>query len=912
MLKRTKLSLAVGAAFSAGVAGFAPAAFAQTEAQKMDRVEVTGSLIRRIESEVALPVTNIDASELQKAGITNAEQVLKAITQNNAGGAVTSGSVSANNGGASYASLRALGPQRTLVLLNGKRIVNNPNGTVAVDLNSMPMAAIERVEVLQDGASSTYGTDAIAGVINYITRKQYQGITIGGEAQIPEEGGGEIYLGNLLGGYGNLATQGWNVFGGFNWRYQQPLGGTERDFMQSSYIPSHGFDGTSPTTFPGNYTQTGTINTATNPYIPGCFPPSSIRVGNNSFCSADTQLFTNVIPQQEQMSLFLRGSLAVGSNNTVALEYFWSQNTVTSQIAPSPEGGLTMRNNSPYFPGNGITPITNPALNPANPISVGWRTTVLGPRQTEIQNDTQRAVLSLDGNYANWDYSANLLWSTAHVESQFLQGYGNRTALVNGVAGSNGAPFLNPFGVQTPQGQAYLQANQVLGTIQDIDGTLWSINGVASTSFGKLPGGPMQLALGAEYRSEDNTFNTDTAKASQSSSSGLAGAAPLREGDRNVWAVGLEMNFPILKTLDIGFAIRYDDYSDFGGTTNPKVAVRWQPFQQLLIRGSYNTGFAAPTLAQLYAPQATTFTAGRYNDPVLCPNGVPNVALGAVQSRDCGIQFQQLQGGNEQLQPEKSDAWTVGFVLQPTPEFSFGLDYWDYNVTDNLGTLGETTIFGDPAKYGSLFVRCSAAPASRTGTIPGCQIPGGDPLAYIGNTQQNLGDTRTKGIDGQVTYNTRPEEWGSLSLGIRGTYILSYEFQVEANGQWYNPVGNFNAQFGGPVLRYQQVTSIGWTWGPWSANLYNRYQTGYYDQNPASSVSAPYRQNTVGAWSVWNLSGTWTGYKGLTLQAGVLNLLNTDPPFSNQTLRFQARAYDDRFANPLGRTWQLAAKYEFK
>lgn len=912
MLKRTKLSLAVSAALSAGLAGFAPGALGQTSTQSLDRVEVTGSLIKRIESEVALPVTSISATELQSAGVTNAEQVLRTITQNNAGGAVTSGSVSGNNGGASYASLRALGAQRTLVLLNGKRIVNNPNGTVAVDLNTMPTAALERVEVLQDGASSTYGTDAIAGVINYITRKQYQGISVGGEMQIPEEGGGEIYVGSLLGGYGNLATQGWNVFGAFNYRKQQPLQGNERDFMQSSYIPSKGFDGTSPTTFPGNYVQTGTINTATNPYIPGCFPPSSIRVGNNSFCSADTQLFTQVIPDQEQYSGFLRGSLALGSNNTLALEYFYSQNTVTSQIAPSPEGGLTMRNNSPYYPGNGITPITNAALNPANPISVGWRTTVLGPRSTEIQNDTQRAVLSLDGNAMNWDYSANLLWSNAKVQSQFLQGYGNRQALVNGISGANGAPFLNPFGTQTAAGQAYMFANTVNGVIQDIDGTLWSINGVASTSFGKLDGGPMQLALGAEYRSEDNTFKTDTAKASQSSSSGLAGSAPLREGDRNVWAVALEMNFPVLKTLDIGFSIRYDDYSDFGGTTNPKIAARWQPFQQLLVRGSYNTGFAAPTLAQLYAPQATTFTGGRYNDPVLCPGGVPNVAAGAVQSRDCGIQFQQLQGGNEQLQPEESDAWTIGFILQPTPEFSFGLDYWDYKVTSNLGVLGETTIFGDPSKYGNLFVRCSAAPASRTATIPGCQIPGGDPLAYIVNTNQNLGDTKTTGIDGTVTWNTKPQEWGTFSLGIRGTYILKYEFQVEQNGQWYNPVGNYNANFGGPVLRYQQVTNFGWTWGPWSAALWNRYQSGYFDQNPASSVQAAYRQNTVGSWSVWNLSGTWTGYKGLTLQAGVLNLLNNDPPYSNQTNRFQARAYDDRFANPLGRTWTLAAKYEFK
>jgi iron complex outermembrane receptor protein len=284
-----------------------------------------------------------------------------------------------------------------------------------------------------------------------------------------------------------------------------------------------------------------------------------------------------------------------------------------------------------------------------------------------------------------------------------------------------------------------------------------------------------------------------------------------------------------------------------------------------------------------------------------------------VQSRDCGIQFQQLQGGNTNLQPEKSDAWTVGFVLQPTPTVSFGIDYWNYVVTDNLGVLGETTIFGDTAKYANLFVRCGSAPANFTGTIPGCQnSPGRDGLAYIVNTQQNLGDTKTSGLDFSFNFNTRPESWGALSLGIRSTYILNYEFQVEPNGQWYNPVGNFNAQFGGPVLRYQQITTFGWSMGAWSALLSNRYQSGYFDQNPASSVAAGFRQNTVGAWSIWNLAATWSGWKGLTLQAGILNLFNTEPPYSNQTLRFQARAYDDRFASPLGRTWQLAARYEFK
>ncbi len=192
---------------------------------------------------------------------------------------MTSGSVSGTNGAASYADLRSLGSNRTLVLLNGKRVVQNPFATQAVDLNTLPTSSLERIEVLADGASATYGTDAIAGVINFITRKEYQGLTIGGEAQIPEQGGGEIYLANILGGYGNLATQGWNAYGGLNYRKQQPMVGNERDFMQSSWIPSHGFNGLSPTTWPANYSQSvnGVTTVAnTNPTLPGCAPPLSI------------------------------------------------------------------------------------------------------------------------------------------------------------------------------------------------------------------------------------------------------------------------------------------------------------------------------------------------------------------------------------------------------------------------------------------------------------------------------------------------------------------------------------------------------------------------------------------------------------------------------------------------------------
>ena len=911
MFKRNKISSSVLAVMGGlQLAGTSPAL-----AQVTERVEVTGSLIRKIDSETSLPTTTLKAEDLQRVGATNAEQVVKFITQNQSG-TVTSTSVSGTNGAAAYADLRSLGANRTLVLLNGKRVVPNPFATAAVDLNTMPTGALERVETLADGASSTYGTDAVAGVVNFITRKFYKGFSIDGSAQLPEDGGGEVYTANLLGGFGDLSADGWNVYGAFNYRQMDPMRGTEREFMRTSYQPDKGFNGLSPTTFPANYSQTGTIAN-TNPSLPaGCQPPGSISApeanGTVIRCFADTQTYTNVIPEQEQWGAFFRGSLALGSDHTASLEYFKSYNRVTTTIAPSPEGGLTMTPLSPYYPGKGVTPVTNPALNPANNLSIAWRTTVLGSRSSEQENDTQRAVASVQGVFGNWDYDAALLWSNSKVENFFLNGYPKTTTLRNGVQGINGAPFLNPFGDQSAAGLAYMQENTVLGKVQDGEGTLQSATASTSTTFGKLDGGAMALALGVEFRTEEMVYNTDIAKVSQAASSGLAGSGAVRQGDRDVAAFAAEVNLPVLKSLELNLSVRYDDYSDFGGTTNPKVSFKFTPTDKLLFRGSYNEGFSAPTLTSLYAPNATTFTANRYNDPVLCPGGVPTAD--AQPSRDCGIQFQRLTGGNTALMPEESKAWSLGIVLQPMPSLTVAVDYWDYTIKDSISTIGEQSIFADPVKYAGLFVRCSQAPADRRAAIGACQNPGTvDPLAYVIDTNANLGDVRTSGVDLQFIWTGMATEWGRLNASLRGTYVDKYEFQVEPGGRWYEPVGNYLPQFAGPVIRYKQVTTVGWDAPNMSARLAHRWESGYRDQNAQGAPFnvAPFNTNEVGDYSIVDVSFAYTGVKNLTLALGVLNLFDEDPPFTNQTGRFQARGYDDRFHNPLGRSYQLSAKYDF-
>ncbi|MFY8062807.1 MAG: TonB-dependent receptor plug domain-containing protein, partial [Usitatibacteraceae bacterium] len=294
------LALAFGGLASALLV-IAPAhAQQQTDAQKLERIEVTGSLIPRIQGETALPVSVISAEQLRAVGVTNAQGALTYVTQNQSS-TVSASSVSGTNGGASYADLRGLGVERTLVLLNGQRIVNNPYSGVAVDLNTIPFASIDRIEVLAEGASSLYGADAIAGVVNFITRREYEGLNLSADASIPQQSGGSKYTFSLGGGFGSLAQQGWNVYGSVAYSKQEVLQSVDRSYAASGIQPNRGLARTSGTTFPGNYSQSATL-VATNPTLPNCAPSQSALIpelfGPNS-CRFDISQLVDLNPEQE-------------------------------------------------------------------------------------------------------------------------------------------------------------------------------------------------------------------------------------------------------------------------------------------------------------------------------------------------------------------------------------------------------------------------------------------------------------------------------------------------------------------------------------------------------------------------------------------------------------------------------------
>jgi iron complex outermembrane receptor protein len=910
MYKKTEICKALMLAFGGTVVLGLPPTSAKAQS-----VTITGSTIRQISSETALPVTVLRTDDLAKAGVTNAEQAMAFITSNQST-LNSASSISGSNGGASYADLRGLGAGRTLVLINGKRMVNNPydgGGTVgtAVDLNTIPYGAVERIEVLNDGASAIYGSDAVAGVINFITRREFQGLTLEGSLSRPtQSGGGQSYDVGATGGIGSLTEQGWNLFGSIGFRGQASLRATDRSFSNSAYIPSRGVDWTSAIASPANYFQEQLLETF-NPGFPQCDPPNSFPVSGDFYCGFNYVRFTDTVPQQYQLNMLAKGSYAVDANNTVSLEYLQGNNKLTTRIAPTPLIAVPMPNTNPFYPGGagqggvpGTPANTFPGFDPNSDVYLLWRTTQMGSRVDVYDTKTDRFLLDWQGSHKGWDYSVAALAANSNSKHSFNGGYVNSSGMDAGIAagGSPTVPWLNPFGAQTPEGLAYMNNQLILGQVQQAEGRLWGMKADASSEIYRLPAGPLTMGVGIEYYRDKVDYSNNFALIREAASSGLENTVD-SSGSRSWTGLFVEFNVPVVKDLEVNLALRYDNYSDFGSTTNPKAAVRWTPTKELLVRGSINTGFRAPSLFQVYSPPSTTNTAGQYDDPVLCPGGTP--VAGGVAGRDCGQQFDIQNSGNKNLDPETSTAWSVGLVFQPTPSSTVSVDYWNYTIKDSLGNLGEEALFNDPDKYASSFVRCSQLSPSDAAAIDRCNTTGGgDPLAYIADPYVNLGTYKTSGLDFAAAWRSPATDYGRFSVGWQATYVLQYEYQLEAGGAYNNNLGTFfNGQ---PISRYRQVLNLGWQQGAWLVNLINRYSRGYHDQN----FVEPQFYNQVDAVNTWDLAATWTGMKNLSVTAGLTNLFNQDPPFSNTGSTSQV-GYDSRYGNPIGRAFLLRAVYTF-
>lgn len=907
MFRRTKVSAAALAALG-GVIGLASVpSYAQ---QTLERVEITGSSIRRAATETALPVTVIKVEELTKQGVTTTEQAMARIAANQSNFGA-SAAIGGTTGGKAEADLRGLsGPtntnaNKTLVLLNGRRLANHAFDAAAVDLNAIPLAAVDRIEVLRDGASAIYGSDAIGGVINFILKREYKGLDVSAQAIMPRgDGGGDSRRVSISGGLGSLAEQKFNIFGSIDVRKQDVLEAKDRSFSKSGIIRGAVVAGTSGSSFPGD------LN-GFEPSLPTCAPPSSIPNPAGTSCRYDFTRDIDILTDNKQVTGLLRGSLAISPDHTLSAEYLHANNKSTARVAAAPTSHL-MPATSPFFPaGAPLTPGGIPDIDSPDPLNpnfvpggvVNWRQVPAGKRTSGDDTTTSRAMVELNGLFAGWDYRSALGTTKNKSTASVKRGYVNDSLIQRGVWDG----VINPFGDQTAAGLAAIEAAQVVAPTLIGENKVNFVDMRVSKELMQMPAGMLAGAFGVEYRTEKSAFEATDITA-ELSSLGIDSESDT-SGKRKMAAAYAELNIPVTKELELTTALRFDKYSGTGNTVNPKVGVRYQPMRQLLIRGSANTGFRAPTLYELNQPQSLTFTSDNYDDPLLCPGGtaVPGASAGVV----CGQQVLQRNVGPvpnglgaDALEPEKAKNFSVGLVFDPAPNLSFSVDFWQVNIRNLISGLPEQEIFGSSTKYAGKFVRCSQLPTTGSGIIRSdidtcLNYPTFDPIAYIDTPTENLGELRTRGLDLSVNWRSAATAMGVFGLGIDGTYVTSYRYQREKGGAYISAVGRYadNA----PVFRWQHVATATWSMGDWSALLAQRYKSGYVDQDGV---------NRVASYALHDFAVTWTGVKNLAVTAGINNLFDRDPPLSGQVTTFQ-RGYDPRFTDPLGRSIMLRAAYKF-
>jgi len=854
----------------------------------LERVVVTGSHIAQTDAEGALPVQVITREEIERSGVTTVEQLLDRVPANVNGTSTTQTVGSLDQPGFAGANLRGLGAGSTLVLLNGRRLANYAFNGEAVDLNAIPLAAIDRIDVLKDGASAIYGTDAIAGVINFILRRNYRGVDAAASFDATQHGGGNSGQASLTLGAGDPDRDGYNVFGVLSYQKQQSLAGADRASTSTQYRPDLGINALSPLTFPSNIFDRAGRRVLNPTQAAGCSPPSSLpRVYTAPLpgpaCGFDPAAVADVLPEVERTSALLRGTWRLNPATDVFAEALLARNSFHTAVAPYPQPAVSTAFGSPVYPADG--PYYPTEFAAANGLSGGllfaWRAIELGPRLNTTSTNAQRYLLGVEGEAAGWNYDAAAVYSANQQEVE----YGGSFVYQSRIIPALRSGLINPWGPTGPEGQALLASAVYTGAPQMADGSTTQFSAVASRpEITALPAGPLALALGGEARWERLSYDWDPAV--------LTGDSPIGSrlkaisGSRDVLALFAEAGVPIARKLDAQLALRWDDYSDFGSTTNPKVALRWQPAAILLLRGSWGSGFRAPPLYALNEPSASSDVAAGFPDPARCP------VTSALD--DCLIIVPLTTGGNPKLQPETSTQWNVGVVWEPVPRLSIGIDYWSIEQDSVITTLDPAYMVANEGQFPGRVIRGPVDPAYPT-------LPG--PIIGIDGSLINIGTTQTAGIDVSLRWNSLPTEAGSFGVGLQGTYVRRFDTQLDGVTS-VSPLGD--ATVGTvPVPRWRSTLTFDWSRGPWGATLSQNYGSGYDEFMPDQST-----RRTVDAASTWDLQGRYTGLSNWRLVAGIRNLFDSEPPFS-LTSSFQF-GFNPQVASPLGRTFYLRASVAFR
>jgi len=963
-LKSMPYAISVLAATGA-LAGMSPAMAqeAPAQAQPMQRVVVTGSLISRADTETPTPVQVLTAADIQKSGKTSVAELLTDLAANGAG-TLGTGFAGAFANGASGISLRGLTVGATLVLIDGHRMASYPLSDDSqrsfVDVSAIPFDAIETIEVFKGGASSLYGSDAIAGVINIKLKKNLTGTRVTAEVGDTQHGGGKTKRFSLSSGIGDLDTDGYNAFFTAEWRKQDPIRVSQREqygWANRDWRARGGNDLTlgvptaddpdpflTPTRQPFLYNPSNPNNPAgvanvDNPANYQFLDPScNFQLYRAGACAVRDEV-SYIQPPTENVNILIGMTKKLSADWEIAFKGSMFQRESTNNRASA--------NNSPlaYNPlsFNGTTTLANGVLTPrvgaiantqfAPGAVVGAGVTNqlgaaaslygfipdLEPALTTNNKSTStRFSADLTGSAYGWDISAAL--GATRVKSDInYSGYVNRNALYTAL--NNGT--WNTLGNNDPALVAQVSprfSNKLTSTLNYFDA-------VVTRELMQLGAGPLGFAAGVHWHEREQN-----APPSSLTATGLvANTSAFTIGDETNSAVFAELRATPIKNLEVGAAGRYDHYNTYGNSFTPSANFKWTPIQQVGVRGTFARGFRAPNPAEV-GNAGSFFTFNAIRDPILCPNGSRTTA-GNVPSA-CSFAPPYVQTTNPDLSPEKSKSYTLGLIVEPVRGLNMSLDYYNIKINNLIVTQA-----GNDPSYTPVWVRGPIAPiaiATGNGTATSIGTPIAGPILYAESPYINAGSTKTHGIEADLRYRWRlSNDMGAITANVSAAHTFGYE--TEVGGESYQLAGtqgpsSVGGATGNPKDRAQ--FTLGYNRGPLDVTATVNYTSGFSTIDPAlgetdcattgenvggrayyTGLVQPGWLCNVSSFTTTNLNIQYKLSENLTLRAAVLNLFDKQPPYDvatygnagNQT-SYNASLHQ---AGAIGRFYSLGLNYTF-
>ncbi|HEL4113401.1 TPA: TonB-dependent receptor [Stenotrophomonas maltophilia] len=899
-------------------------AFAQEQekATNLDRITVTGSNIPRTNTETPSPVQVVTRQEIDRTGKTTLAEYLQTITADGAGSIPKTFGNGFAGGGAGI-SLRGLGAGSTLVLLNGRRMATyglaDDGQKVFTDLSTIPLDAVERVEVLKDGASAIYGSDAIAGVVNIILRSDFQGAILRASYGLSGDSDGDARKATLTAGTGDLATDGWNAF------FSLDVGKTDaikisdrknRKWIGTGDTRPWGYDAADSQFLGGAYLSGGTAGgvgpngsvfddrnvTKQNPAflvaLPGCanlttIPGQTDATAQAQGCLWDpAQQYRDLTPEEKYINVFGRATFAFGEGGEIYTEIGYSKKETIFSNTPSSVAGTW------GYPGGVVTANSGSKAtvlgpnHPDNPIPgqasrLRYSAWDVGPRVTNNTNEFNRFLVGIKGNWGDWAYDTAYLHSATDLVNK-RTGFLRYSAVRCVLADPNCAGGVWRIGDNANLNSQALY-DYISPTISArAKSGLDMFDFTVSRSLMDLKGGPLGLAIGTEWRKTSNSLTPQT-YTDQGDIIGLGYSA--YDGTQNVYAGYVELSAPVLEQLELSGALRYDKYESGEGKATPKLGVKWTPADWIALRASYAEGFRAPNPAENGDGGLAAFS--NASDPVRC-----DIDPNECTARTVAI----ITRPNKDLKPEESKSYSVGIVLQPTSSTSMTVDAWQIKRTNEIAQ-GSTTA---AIRAGNV--------VRDINNIGG--VPNSGNILAVNTAYVNANSSRVRGIDTDIrqTFDIGP---GQLEMDLQWSHVLKFE-RTEGTETVDYAGTHGNCDVTNCIGTPKDKINFGTTWrqGPWSvsgvANYIGKmdntdkrggtYQAFYADGTPVTKISS---------FTTFDLSGRWNITDAFELNASVANVFDRIAPLDPTT--YGGVNYNPmHFSGALGRYFTVGAKYTFK